>query len=44
MSFYITLPSNSPNNSNGNTQPLHLKGAYEVALSDINFTKILMLI
>ena len=48
MSFYITLPSNSPNNTNGNTQssyttllgsPLHLKGAYKVALSDINFTK-----
>ena len=48
MSFYITLPSNSPSILNNNTQssyttllnkPLHLKGPYEVALSDINFTK-----
>ena len=48
MSFYITLPSNSPNIFDNNTQscfstllgsPLNLKGDYEVALSDINFTK-----
>lgn len=50
MSFYITLPSNSPSimTNNNNTQasyttllnkPLNLKGPYEVALSDINFTK-----
>ena len=49
MSFHITLPSNAPNPySSGNTQanfttylenPLNLKGPYEVALVDINFTK-----
>lgn len=51
MTYYITLPSNTPGNGK-NTQSdyttflndsLHLKGDYEVALSEINFGSNFML-